>query len=597
MKKYKYRLFELVISFVILLIPISASCYLNGNTYYAYQTYLNQIKYFEYFLPPALGNNLVVAVIDDGVWLQHPDLVGTSWINSDESPNNEKDDDNNGYIDDYYGWNFLDNNQDLTTKGSHGTAVAGIIAAQNNDIGIVGIVPKAKIMPLIVCSDIGCPRSATINAIMYAANNGAHIINLSLGGSGYVGYTSDYDNAIEYAHKKGIIIVASAGNGDVESNQSIGQNLNFLKASPVSNDVNGINTVLGVGALVKNQNNYKTNWTNYGTGVEIYAPGEEIFSLSVPAHNIWGNYFDYWDGTSFSAPIVAGAAALLKSSNPNLKNWEVIDRLTKFNYLDLAEIFTGQIERCKIKGTDKSQYSIGETIKFMGEHLRSDADFVLSSSKTGMKINSKINFLDAKQFEFNTSSLSLQPDTYTISSSNDNCDAVNISFKLVGNLNNNNVDRDNISNKILSQVSQDNIKETIFLEKGLIMNIDNKLASKLKGRILLQVENHGEAWYVNPKNSKKYYMANGNEAHRIMRYLGVGITNKDLDKVIADKNTGKKHSGKIFLQIEAHGEAYYIDIDGKAHYLKDGNAAYKIMRDLGLGIKNNDLRKIDIDEI
>ena len=87
-------------------------------------------------------------------------------------------------------------------------------------------------------------------------------------------------------------------------------------------------------------------------------------------------------------------------------------------------------------------------------------------------------------------------------------------------------------------------------------------------------------------------MANGNEAYRIMRYLGVGVTNDDLDKIKNDKNFAKKNSGKIFLQVEAHGEAYYINFNGIAHYLKDGSAAYMVMRDLGLGITNNDLSKI-----
>ncbi len=120
----------------------------------------------------------------------------------------------------------------------------------------------------------------------------------------------------------------------------------------------------------------------------------------------------------------------------------------------------------------------------------------------------------------------------------------------------------------------------------------NDLSNRLKGKILLQVEAHGEAYYVYPKDSKRYYMANGNEAYRIMRYLGVGITNVDLNEVKTNKGFAKQHSGKIFLQVEAHGEAFYIDFEGNAHYLKDGSAAYAIMRDLGLGITNSDLNKI-----
>jgi hypothetical protein len=134
-------------------------------------------------------------------------------------------------------------------------------------------------------------------------------------------------------------------------------------------------------------------------------------------------------------------------------------------------------------------------------------------------------------------------------------------------------------------------------EKSLAGATDKGLIKKLKGKILLQVESVGEAWYVNPKNEKKYYMANGDEAYNIMRDLGVGIVNKDLEKVKSDKNFAKKHSGKIFLQVEDKGQAYYIDFNGEEHYLKNGEKAYDIMRELGLGITNNDIRKIDIDEI
>jgi len=145
--------------------------------------------------------------------------------------------------------------------------------------------------------------------------------------------------------------------------------------------------------------------------------------------------------------------------------------------------------------------------------------------------------------------------------------------------------------------TEEKINAFVAEEKGLASAVDNALTTRLTGRILLQVENHGEAWYINPADSQKYYMANGEKAYNIMRFLGVGITNTDLTKIQADKNFAKKHSGKIFLQVEAHGEAFYIDIDGNAHYLKDGSAAYTIMRDLGLGITNEDVRKIEVGEI
>lgn len=140
------------------------------------------------------------------------------------------------------------------------------------------------------------------------------------------------------------------------------------------------------------------------------------------------------------------------------------------------------------------------------------------------------------------------------------------------------------NNKIISSCNSANC--VIFYE------LDANLINKLKGKILLQTESHGEAYYVSPKDGKRYYMANGNEAYKIMRLLGTGITSKDLNKIKSDKNFAKKNSGKIFLQVEANGEAYYIDFNGNAHYLKDGGAAYTAMRNLGLGITNNDLSKI-----
>ena len=122
------------------------------------------------------------------------------------------------------------------------------------------------------------------------------------------------------------------------------------------------------------------------------------------------------------------------------------------------------------------------------------------------------------------------------------------------------------------------------------------LATRLKGKILLQVESNGEAWYVEPKTGERYYMANGDEAYKIMRNLGVGITNKDLEKMQNDKNFATKHSGKIFLQVESRGEAYYVDFSGNLYYLKNGTEAFNIMRNLGLGITNKNLGAIPAHE-
>lgn len=118
-------------------------------------------------------------------------------------------------------------------------------------------------------------------------------------------------------------------------------------------------------------------------------------------------------------------------------------------------------------------------------------------------------------------------------------------------------------------------------------------SSSLKGRILLQVESHGEAWYVNPKDGLRYYMSNGDEALKVMKKLGIGVSNKDIDRMKTDASFRKRLIGKILLQVESHGEAYYISFDGRYNYLKDGNSALAIMKKLGLGITNKDLEKIN----
>lgn len=123
----------------------------------------------------------------------------------------------------------------------------------------------------------------------------------------------------------------------------------------------------------------------------------------------------------------------------------------------------------------------------------------------------------------------------------------------------------------------------------------------LTGRILLQVESRGEAWYLNPSDGKRYYMKDGSTAYEIMRKFGLGITNKDLVKLPLE-NENKKYpsmynniKGRILLQVEANGEAWYIDPkNGYRYYMKDGDSAYSLMRFHSVGITNADLSKIPI---
>jgi hypothetical protein len=141
---------------------------------------------------------------------------------------------------------------------------------------------------------------------------------------------------------------------------------------------------------------------------------------------------------------------------------------------------------------------------------------------------------------------------------------------------------------------------------------DVDLAERLHGNILLQVEEHGEAWYIRSSDSMRYYMKNGDVAYEMMRYFSLGITDDDLEiipvvedttemnestSVCSSNSLANRLSGEILLQVEQHGEAWYIDPDKcRRIYMEDGEAAYEIMRYLGLGILNDDLEKIPVGE-
>lgn len=129
-----------------------------------------------------------------------------------------------------------------------------------------------------------------------------------------------------------------------------------------------------------------------------------------------------------------------------------------------------------------------------------------------------------------------------------------------------------------------------------LLSTDSRLVDRLIGRILLQVEDHGEAWYLDPTSKNRYYMKDGSTAYEMLRAFGLGITNADLDKLKnGDTNLINRLKGRIVLQVEAHGEAYYINPDdGMVIYMKDGAEAYRLMRYHSLGIKNIDLTRIPI---
>ncbi|MBD1886015.1 S8 family serine peptidase [Microcoleus vaginatus] len=250
------------------------------------------------------GNGIVVAVVDSGVDYTHPDLDGNIWRNAGEIAGNGIDDDRNGYIDDIRGWDFVSNDNnpmDLDFYG-HGTHVAGSIAAERNNFGITGVAPNAKIMPLRVLPAFGRGEWNNVAAgIRYAADNGANVINLSLGNELYpLNQVNDaIQYAIQYANNKGSVVVMSAGNlGEIQPGYPA-RNADSWGIAVGSIDVSG--------RMDDSSNRSGSRPLDY-----LVAPGVEIFSTTPD------DDYEIETGTSFATPQVAGVAALVLNANPTL---------------------------------------------------------------------------------------------------------------------------------------------------------------------------------------------------------------------------------------------------------------------------------------
>lgn len=271
------------------------------------------------------NSSVVVAVIDSGVEISHPDLAANMWQNPGETPGNGRDDDGNGFVDDVYGYDFSDGDgnpdvEDDNGNGeSHGTHCAGTVGAVGNDgVGVVGVCWDVSIMAVRVLDADGSGDYYDVaDGIVYAAENGADVISMSLGG----GYDTSLQSAINLAYSAGVVVCAAMGNeySHITTDQS-------TWVSPVCNDGTlGVdNKVIGVAAV--DEDDEKAPFSNYSEAYsfcDVSAPGVDILSC------VWtdeGSY-DSYSGTSMATPHVAGLAALLKAAYPSDTNTSIMARI------------------------------------------------------------------------------------------------------------------------------------------------------------------------------------------------------------------------------------------------------------------------------
>ncbi len=258
------------------------------------------------------SEKVIVALLDSGVKLDHPDLSGRFWVNTKETRNG-LDDDGNGFIDDINGWNFAYENNDIIDDAGHGTNIAGTVGAvTNNSFGYAGMDHKCRLM---ICKDLDDENLGQYSwwstALYYAANNGAKVINMSEGG---FDYSKTLDNAIKYAYDAGCLIVASMMNKN-----------NGDKYYPA-----GFKEVLSVGATDTDDGRCREfTWgggSNWGRHISVVAPGNRIYGLDFKDNN---NFDVYWSGTSQATAYVTGIASLLISQDPTRSNKTLREIITK----------------------------------------------------------------------------------------------------------------------------------------------------------------------------------------------------------------------------------------------------------------------------
>lgn len=301
-----------------------------SDAYVSEQWYLDTIGAYSAWDIHTGTGDVVVAILDTGIDLDHPDLEENIWVNTEEIPGDGIDNDQNGFVDDVHGYDFIDGDgspipdaDQPADEGavSHGTVIAGIIGAVgDNEIGMAGVNWDVQLMSVRILDNQGIGDSNTARlGVEYAVANGADVINLS-----FTGFDFD-DNlrlAIEEAYDAGVVVVAAMGNAE-----NGGIDIDDQPIFPACfGERAETDWILGVAAT--DEDDVKASFSNYGAEcTDISAPGEEIFSTVYQDDN-WllvsdGFYQTGWSGTSMASPMVAGSAALLKSAYPSLSPDEI----------------------------------------------------------------------------------------------------------------------------------------------------------------------------------------------------------------------------------------------------------------------------------
>jgi|YNPMSStandDraft_1061717.scaffolds.fasta_scaffold00196_20 subtilisin family serine protease len=355
-----------------------------NDSLYSEQYYIKQIKANLAWEYVDSNFTVIIGVVDTGVDFEHEDLKDNIYTNSGEIGTDQQgkdkrsngiDDDGNGFVDDWIGWDFYGDGDNIPLPGNpHGTHVAGIIGAiTNNKVGIAGVAKNIKILPVKIGPDL--PFATNISngyqGILYAAAMGADIINCSWGSTHYSQAEADI---VEAANQLGSLIVAAAGNNNL-----------YVFFYPAA-----YNGVLSVAAV--NNNDERAYFTNYNYKIDVSAPGVDIMS-TIP-----GNEYRKMSGTSMASPVVAGVAALAKNrfkEKPNFIIREIVKATSDYLY-DKNPAYLGQLGQGRVNAlrvmTDERLISLRVEALHLPKNVHSNEFYPNDTIKFSLILR---NYLDS----------------------------------------------------------------------------------------------------------------------------------------------------------------------------------------------------------
>ena len=356
--------------------PITIQSTTTNDPLFSRQDNLTQIR-----IPQAwditVGEEIVIAVIDTGIYEQHEDLIDKLWVNPGEIPNNCRDDDGNGYVDDLHGYNFYQNNTDLSDQNGHGTSIASVIGSStNNSKGVAGINWQAKIMVLKALNNLGGGEYHHVaQAIHYAVDNHAQVINMSFGT-----YADDPElrQAVNYAIANNVPIVAAAGNNNKTQ-------ILYPAAYP---------SVISVGAV--DSTGQRASFSNYGDNLDVMAPGVDIPSAGYTSATTYVSN----SGTSYAAAHITGVVSLIlsKFSSWTSRQIELAVKSAAVNQENITEYGNGIIDAVAVFNPLPQVDKLSATIIISRHSLPADgiskSTIVITVKQNGKEAKDRLIYID-----------------------------------------------------------------------------------------------------------------------------------------------------------------------------------------------------------